>query len=382
ALFAKDFLAKVPPATVTAIFTEMYGKYGAVVGRQHTESKAGKSKFELTFAKGYGVPLTLVLDAAAPHLITGIWFGNPVRLAATLDEVVTELKHLPGRVSFLAAHLGPRGVRPLATLEPDRSLALGSGFKLYILGALLQEIEAGTRAWSQIVTLDARSFSLPSGFLQEWPAGSPLTLHTVASLMISRSDNTATDLLLNTLGRERVERQMKPMGVTAPARNLPFLTTGEMFKLKGDPTGKLTKAYLARDLAGRRAFLSSTVAAMKLDDVVPHAKPLAVDTLEWFASAADMVRALAWLRDHTGDDRTSLGRKLLAVNPGIALPKQRWRYVGYKGGSEPGVLSMSFLLQATDGQWYALSAIWNNAGASVDTEKLVGLLGRAAQLMK
>ena len=44
----------------------------------------------------------------------------------------------------------------------------------------------------------------------------------------------------------------------------------------------------------------------------------------------------------------------------------RWRYLGYKGGSEPGVIAMSFLAQRQDGDWYALSASWNNPAARVD----------------
>lgn len=48
--------------------------------------------------------------------------------------------------------------------------------------------------------------SLPGGILQNWPKGAPLTLHTLAGLMISQSDNTAADTLLEILGRDVVCR--------------------------------------------------------------------------------------------------------------------------------------------------------------------------------
>ena len=46
--------------------------------------------------------------------------------------------------------------------------------------------------------------SLPSGITQSWPAGSPVTLQTLATLMISISDNTATDTLV-TLERRKLD---------------------------------------------------------------------------------------------------------------------------------------------------------------------------------
>jgi hypothetical protein len=200
--------------------------------------------------------------------------------------------------------------------------------------------------------------------------------------MISRSDNTATDHLLFLLGRERVEQQVARMGTKDAARNQPFLSTAEMFRLKGDPAGKFRGEYLRKDLAGRRALLAGPVAAVPLARVESYSKPTAIDALEWFASAQDLGRALVWLRDHTAAPGTALGRGLLAVNPGLALSKERWRYLGYKGGSEPGVLTMSWLLESQQHEWFVLAAVWNDDKAPVDIERLTPLLLRAAELLK
>jgi hypothetical protein len=361
----------------------MRSRLGALTGTRLVHSKKpGSARYEFVFAKGFAVPVDIGLDRAPPHRIVMLWLGPPVRQAATLDEIAKDLAAFPGRVSFLAARVGPKGLAPLAALAPERSLAIGSAFKLWILGALLEEIAAGTRRWTDVTPLDARWKSLPSGILQEWPAGAPLTLHTLATLMISRSDNTATDHLLFLLGRERVERQVARMGTQEAARNQPFLSTAELFRLKGAPGGKLRAEYLGQDLAGRRALLRGPVAAAPFDKLEALSKPTAVDTLEWFASARDLSRALLWLRDHTAAPGTAPGRALLAVNPGLALAKERWRYVGYKGGSEPGVLSMSWLLQSQKQEWFVLAAVWNDEKASVDIERLTPLLLRAAELLK
>ena len=83
--------------------------------------------------------------------------------------------------------------------------AVGSAFKLAVLAALKDQVAAGALAWDDVATLEAGHISLPSGILQAWPVGSPLTIHTLASLMISVSDNTATDALIALLGRDLIE---------------------------------------------------------------------------------------------------------------------------------------------------------------------------------
>jgi hypothetical protein len=105
--------------------------------------------------------------------------------------------------------------------------------------------------------------------------------------------------------------------------------------------------------------------------------PIEIDRLEWLASAADLCRLLAWLDAHGGD--TALA--IMAVNSGKAMPAGRFTYVGYKGGSESGVLSMSWLLHDRDGRHYAISGIWNNTRDAVDLQKFVGLMSAAGEML-
>src|SRR5262249_49703568 len=164
-----------------------------------------------------------------------------------------------------------------------------------------REVNASERKLSEVVKLDAANISLPSGTLQTWPVASPVTLHTLAAFMISISDNTAADHLLSVLGPARVEAIMLQMGHAKPALNVPFLSTLEMFKLKGEPTHKAADEFLALDAAGRRKFLENRIAAIKREDTKPFAdgKPAYIDRIEWFASVIDLVHAMNWLRQQT-----------------------------------------------------------------------------------
>ena len=57
-------------------------------------------------------------------------------------------------------------------------------------------------------------------------------------------------------------------------------------------------------------------------------------------------------------------------------------YVGYKGGSEPGVLNLTWLVRNRAGAWHVVTGSWNNPQALVDESRLIGLLARAIRLVR
>lgn len=381
-LFAPGFLARVPAARLTQIFRDYHEKYGEVSGFVRTEAKGPYAgSYRLTMAGGYGIPLQISVESSPPHLVQGLWIGVAVPLSGSLEEAVAALDSLPGQLSFLAARLGEGAPEAVAQLDSGRALAIGSAFKLYVLAELVRQVEEGRRAWTDVVRLDSAGRSLPSGTLQGWPPGTPLTLQSLATLMISRSDNTAADALLRTLGRKRVESVLEATGHAEPARTLPFLTTREMFVLKGGPDAGLADRYAAAGVAERRRILSEDVDPVPLDSVSPPSAPDHVASIEWFASAADLARVMDWLRKHSEGEPGAPARGILAVNPGLRLEGDRWSYVGYKGGSEPGVLSMAFLLRDRSAHWFAVAASWNDPSKEVDLGTFAGLVQRTIQLL-
>ncbi len=50
----------------------------------------------------------------------------------------------------------------------------------------------------------------------------------------------------------------------------------------------------------------------------------------------------------------------MSINPGVANPAD-WTHVAYKGGSEPGALTLTTMATAHDGATYCVLATWNNA---------------------
>ena len=207
-----------------------------------------------------------------------------------------------------------------------------------------------------------------------------MTLQSLATAMIAESDNSASDTLLLALGRTKVDAMPAATGHADADKALPILSTAEAFALKMPANADLRSRYETATVADRRALLHQNAARLTADkvDVGSVAEvPTAIDSVEWFASPRDMIGLLDWLRLHGGD-----ALPIMAVNPGIApADAKRWRYLGYKGGSEPGVMAMAMLGRARDGQWYAVSGSWNNLIARLDEAKFVALMARAMNVL-
>jgi hypothetical protein len=332
----------------------------------------------LEFERGT-LQLNLAVGAAAPHPIEGLLVTGTELKGDSLAAVTKELGALPGQTAFAVAKLDGAAPQFIASNEPDRALAIGSAFKLFLLAELSRSVAAGERKWSDVATLDRRS--LPSGFLQSWPKGAPLTFYSLAALMISQSDNSATDTLLHALGREKVEALLPVIGVETADRNRPFLATMEAFALKAGRNEEARRGWAKASEAERRAMLPS-LAATPPDQIDPAkltGAPNAIDTVEWFASAEDLVRTMEWLRRNGG----SQALEILAINPGIGSGvAAQYDYLGYKGGSEIGVINMTFLVRTKAGGWHAVSGSWNNSKAPLDELKFVALMTRAVSLIR
>jgi hypothetical protein len=161
------------------------------------------------------------------------------------------------------------------------------------------------------------------------------------------------------------------------------MSTLEMFKLKG--VAGLADRYLAKNEAGRRAMLGGEIAGLPNSTITPglfkDGKPVLIDRLEWYFTPNDIVRIYDWIRHNSEGGAGAEARKILAING--ALPPASataWAYVGYKGGSEPGVINLSWLLQGKDGNWYVVTGSWNDPVNAVDLTKFFGLLSRAVDL--
>ncbi len=374
AVFTDGFRAAVADAQVKALAAGLTAQFGpAIEVALLTPPEGTRAVLHIRFERGLAKG-SLAIDPVQDNRISELLFTSVDAVALEGDSaevIMAELGALPGTVNAWFAPLD--GGTPLISRNADARLALGSTFKLYVLAALAEDVKAGRRKWSDVVALTEKSY--PSGQLQNWPKGAPVTLHTLASLMISISDNTATDQLIKELGGPRIINLMKDSGHSDPAANDPFLTTRQLFMLKaGD--AKTLAVWRSGD-AGKRAIIDMVQTASESPtlDVINAAfanGPKALD-IEWFASPADLAKLFAHMR-RTADPRVF---EIMAINPATtSAVKDKWRYIGFKGGSEPGVMNLTWLLTDQTGRDWVLTLGWNNAAAVVDEGKLEGIAQR------
>lgn len=377
--FAPSFQTALPEAQFKATSEGLLARYGRALAVAGAVSPNGQSgTLQLRFEKGVA---TVLLDAGkAPDTrVTGLRFTGFTMADDSLAQVAGELAALPGQTGFLVAEIDERAVKPIAGANADRQFAVGSTFKLYILDELAAQIAAGKRRWADVVPLSHLSFS--SVATANWPKDTPVTLQTIANWMISVSDNGAADTLLHLLGRDAIEARMRAAGHADPSRNIPFLSTVEAFALKGNNFADLREAFIKGDDRDQRRLIDrhrERLILANVDGVSFVQGPRFVDDLEWFASPNDIARLMIDLRARGSEPMMTA----LAINNGVGpVAAEPWRYLGYKGGSENGVISMSLLGQRkSDSKWMVVTASWNNPAANVDSNHFASLVTRLLDL--
>jgi hypothetical protein len=305
---------------------------------------------------------------------------------ATWAGLDAQLGALPGSVALAAVQIGSGGASPkeIHAFGADRALAIASTARLYIAGAVSEEIAAGRLKWDEIITIQDSLKSLPTGRLQLLSEGAEVRLADAFESMLSPGDNTAADHLLFRLGRDRVEAYLRAHSANA-TKDIPFLSTMELHKLKLTPDRSLAERYIAAGEAERRAMLApggSVDLAMISPALLQQWKdPRLIAKVQWLASARDCVALMADVhRLEARPGLEPLGRAL-RLNPIVPFDTRAWKSIAWAGGSEPGVLSMTWLLERTDGRWYVLTLTWNDPDRPVDAGRLSDLAGAAAALL-
>ena len=97
----------------------------------------------------------------------------------------------------------------------DEPFPMASTFKIPILATACRQLTAGVISLDSRVPLADEDKSLGSGILPYFESGLQPTLRDLLTLMIIISDNTATDMVVETLGGAAViEGYMRELGLT------------------------------------------------------------------------------------------------------------------------------------------------------------------------
>jgi beta-lactamase class A len=310
--------------------------------------------------------LDLHVDQAG--LIDGLRATPDDPVPSSWPEVDAQLAALGARVSFGASEILPDGrCRDVHGVREDVQRPLGSAFKLYVLGALGKAVAEHKASWAEQLAIRDDWKSLPSGVLQNQPAGTKLPLSEYADKMISISDNTATDHLIHRLGRDAVQRQLTAFGNQRQSANIPFLTTKALFELKATQYPARADAYLALPRWARPVAVAG-LERLPLTGLAAWPAPEKIDDIEWFGSPDDICRAFSGLQK---ENQPEIGHALSLNDGGLGLDRAKFPQVWFKGGSEPGVLTLNYLTRTADGRSFVTSVMVSDPAAPLDESHVV-----------
>lgn len=340
--FAPTFLAQAKLSHLTRIVDGLKSGLGTYV---RIEGPYADGRDRVDFALG-SVDARIDLDRAGR--IQALLFTNIVVRYLSRSDAFRQLQQLPGQVSLIVQS----GSTTLASLAPDKTLAVSSAFKLAVLDALRDQIRRGRRQWGQQVVLTQGDKSLPPGGLEAASVGSRYSVAALAHAMIADDDNTATDMLIRLVGRDAIASFL-PLG------DRPLLSTHDLYVLKDPARRSLRDRWLAAvpsargvlvGLADRAALPSfSTLSAA-------YARGPVAPGVEWFFSARQLCALMGDVHDLAPTQ----------VNRGAAAAGD-WRSVSYEGGAETGVVSLTSWVVRPDGSSYCIAAVWNRASVLDDT---------------
>lgn len=289
---------------------------------------------------------------------------------AQWSGIDARLQELCPAASLAACEITDQGLREIHLFNADAPLAVGGLAGFAIAGTLAEQVSAGRVRWEESMPIIDEVKSLMGGRLQLETDESEFPLTQYLTLMLASSgwgggwgDTTAFDHLLLRADRGQVENYMARFA-GGQGRNRPFLATMEYFRIKLGADRTLPQRFAAANEEGRRALISTGGATDRsppdLSVAANWRSPFEVERIGWFASAMEVSRMLADLvKKSEGPAMQPLARAL-RFNDATEDAGLSWNAAAVKSGSEPGVLSMAWILERHDGRKFTLILLAND----------------------
>ena len=174
----------------------------------------------VSLLKGRVLVSLSVLCLAAPPLIpaAGAHASQAPAAASRLEAAFAQLaKQTDGSVGVAVQRIGGG---PVYTLNAGQTFPMASTFKIAVAGAVLNRIDKGELKLDTMVTVDPAIWVQSAGITEQMKhPGVALSVHNLLELMLTRSDNTATDVMVAQAGgAAAVTAWLHKVGVTKGQR--------------------------------------------------------------------------------------------------------------------------------------------------------------------
>ena len=129
---------------------------------------------------------------------------------ALYDMIFQETKGFEKTLGVAVKHLG---TGEEAMFNGDELFPTASVFKIPVIVELYRQVEAGKLSLKDKIVLKEKEKVPGSGILKELSEGLEITIQDLSRLMMILSDNTATDLIVERVGKDSVNATMRRLGL-------------------------------------------------------------------------------------------------------------------------------------------------------------------------
>ncbi|MBP6692812.1 MAG: serine hydrolase, partial [Xanthomonadales bacterium] len=228
----------------------------------------------------------------------------------------------------------------------------------------------------------------PGGTINNEPLNTPFPVADLATLMMGISDNTATDLLHERVGRSVINNFVAASGVADPNLLTPLLGISEQFHLFYSFDLPTSLSYVNGSEAFQNNFLTTQIVPLGPSNGGPYFHVSLLTDGSWRASSFDICAAFAALRRSPGGSEAfkTVDR---AMGAGVAQPNVRgqWDRAWYKGGSLSSggagfnVLTHAWFLEDAERDPFVVIALSNASAGGIDQFFVQSVTGRILQLV-
>ena len=248
-------------------------------------------------------------------------------------------------------------------LEPDTIFPTASTFKTILLYQLYRQVDQGRINPSDRITIENRHRVPGSGVIQDFDAGASLTIRDIATLMMVISDNAATDIIFDLLGKDAIQQAVSDLGMTSTS--IPLPTWGLLCGLQNlDPNDPSLTYEKVKEL-------------LKSTDAPWNANAFRETPDNDITTPRDMLRLHEAIENGEGLSQTGrdavldiMKRQKLSERIPAHLPTGV--VCAHKTGSLRGVRNDVGIIYPPDGPTYALAILIKGAPDGVAGTRLVG----------
>ncbi len=320
-------------------------------------------------------------------------FNNTVQFPAdqnlTLTQAADKFITLSAAPGLFVGRIRPGGTcESIIERSPDTLRATASIFKTWVLGGVARAVASNNLSATTSIPMVASELA-PGGVINIEPINTPFPAGDLATLMMGISDNTATDLLHQQVGRPVINQIVSDFGVAQPTVLTPLLGISEQFHVFRSFDLSTAQSYVNGTEAFQQNFLDTQIVPLGpcCDGSAFFHIPL-LTSGTWRATAKDVCRAFAGLRRVAqGSDAFDLVDRAMGAQAAQPNVRGRWDRVWYKGGSLAAstdnfhVLTHAWLLEDTGRDPFVVVAMSNDPNGGIDQFNVQSITGRILELV-